>query len=139
MGHRSPRILSAILLFALIAMLSSCYAIKDASQKKMFSELSESYRKAILWSDFEYASEFLAEGYRKIEKIDPVYKMIKVTAFEEKRKVVDPEVNTVEQVVDIRYFWVDRMVEKSITEHLVWEWDPEAKIWFLISGLPKFD
>ena len=139
MGNKPHRILSAILLFALAALLSSCQSFQDVKQKKVYSNLSKTFRQAILWSDFEYASEFLAEGYKKNEKVDPVYDEIKVTAFEEKRMVVDPEINTIEQVAEIRYYWVDRMVEKSITEHFIWEWDPEAKNWFLISGLPKFE
>ena len=139
MRNRSHRILSSIFLFALAAMLAGCQPIRDVRQKKLYSELSQTFRKAVLWSDFEYASEFLAEGYKKNEKIDPIYNEIKVTAFEEKRMVVDPEINTIEQIVDIHYYWVDRMVEKTITEHLIWEWDPEAKKWFLISGLPKFE
>ncbi len=138
MGNKPLRILTAIFLFALAASLPSCQSFQDVKQKKMYSNLSQTFRKAILWSDFEYASEFLADGYRKNEKVEPVYDEIKVTAFEEKRMVVDQEINTIEQVAEIRYYWVDRMVEKTITEHFIWEWDPEAKKWFLISGLPKF-
>ena len=139
MGNKPHRILTAIILFALAALLSSCQSFQDVKQKKQYSNLSQTFRQAILWSDFEYASEFLADGYKKNEKVEPVYDEIKVTAFEEKRMVVDTEINTIEQVAEIRYYWVDRMVEKSITEHFIWEWDPEAKKWFLISGLPKFE
>lgn len=109
------------------------------NQKKKFSELSKSYRTAILWSDFEYASMFLAEGSASKQRLDPSYEKVKVTAFEKKRNIVDPEVNKIEQVVEIRYYWKDRMVEKSMTDNQVWEWDAEDQNWYLTSGLPVFE
>ncbi len=131
----NPWLLASVLLM----LVAGCGTISDMSQKKKFSELSKAYKDAILWSDFEYASEFLADGLENKDRLDPSYANVKVTAFEKKRNIVDPDVNKIEEVVEIRYYWIDRMVEKSVTDNQVWIWNPEAQNWFLVTGLPDFE
>ncbi len=125
--------------FLFLIVLSGCGTLSGMNQKKKFSELSKAYKTAILWSDFEYASEFLADGLVDKDRLDPIYENVKVTAFEKKRNIVDADVNKIEEVVEIRYYWIDRMVEKSITDHQVWEWNAEARNWYLVTGLPSFE
>ena len=128
----------------LLLIILGCATISDLDQKKKFSDLSKAYQTAILWSDFEYASRFLAEDAANedaanMDRLDSSYENVRVTSFEKKRNIVDPDVNKIQQVVEIRYYWMDRMVEKSITDNQVWEWNADRRSWYLTSGLPVFE
>lgn len=123
----------------LITLSFACTVYVDKQQKARFSDISNAYRKAILWSDFDYASSFLKSDLQKQYQTDPIYQNIKVTAYNEKQVVVSSDLNKIEQTVHIQYYWLNRMVEKTIVEHLVWEWDTNAKNWYLTSGLPMFE
>lgn len=123
----------------LLFLIFGCATISDLDQKEKFSDLSKAYQTAILWSDFDYASMFLAEDAASRDRLDSSYENVKVTSFEKKRNIVDAEVNRIELVVEIRYYWMDRMVEKSITDNQVWEWNADHRNWYLTSGLPVFE
>jgi hypothetical protein len=126
--------------FCVIMMLFAwgCSKIVDIKQKDSFSHSSKAYRQAILWSEFEYAMSFHKTDPQNPIELDPLYKKIKVTGYEEKHHVVNSDVSQIEQTVHIQYYWVDQMLEKNIMVNLLWEWDNNSNTWYLISGLPGF-
>jgi hypothetical protein len=122
----------------LMTFALGCSKIVDIKQKESFSHLSKAYRQAILWSEFEYAMSFHKTDSQKQTEIDPIYKKIKVTAYEEKHHMINSDVSQIEQTVQIQYYWVDQMLEKNIMVNLVWEWDTQSENWYITSGLPGF-
>ncbi len=126
------------IMIAIIILLSGCSISAGNKQNRMFSDSHDAYRHAILWSDFENASSFLKPDRQSVFKLDPIYSKIKVTAYDEKNFVVNSDNSRVEQTVQIRYYWVDQMIEKDITVNPTWEWDANSQIWYLTSGLPVF-
>ncbi|MFO8086115.1 MAG: hypothetical protein R6U27_17535 [Desulfobacterales bacterium] len=128
--------LSAILM---IAAAFGCSKIVDLKQKDTFSQVSEAYRKAILWSDFGYASTFVKKDHQNSYQLDSTYQNIKVTGYDEIHAMVNTDISRIEQTVHIHYYRIDQMVEKRITDHPVWQWDEKAGNWHLISGLPCFE
>ena len=122
----------------ILAFAWGCSKIVDIKQKESFSNLSKAYRQALLWSEFEYAMSFHKTDSQKQTELDPIYKKIKVTAYEEKHHVINSDATEIEQTVQIQYYWVDQMVEKKIMVNSVWEWDSNSNTWYLISGLPGF-
>lgn len=126
-----------VAVLVMILLACGCSRVADIKQKEAFSETSRAYRQAILWSDFEYAATFLKDSHQ-IPEIDPMYQKIKVTAYNERRHAFNHDSGKIEQTVQIQYYWIDQMIEKSIIDHPSWEWNPEAGFWFLSSDLPVF-
>jgi len=42
------------------------------------------------------------------------------------------------QTVEIKYFYKDRLKEKSIIDRQLWEFDEASDAWRLKTGLPRF-
>ena len=123
----------------MILVVSACSQVTDNRQKKIFSDIHNSYKNAILWSDFEYASSFQKTDSQSRVKPDPMYNNIKVTAYDEKGLVFDFDKQRIEQTVSIQYYWIDQMIEKRILVNSIWEWDKTSKTWYLVSKLPNFE
>jgi PBP1b-binding outer membrane lipoprotein LpoB len=123
----------------IIVMLSGCAQMENIKKKQSFSNINNAYRNSILWSDFEYALSFQKKSLQDQVKLDPMYKKIKVTAYDEKRHVVNSNATQIDQTVHIQYFWIDQMLEKSIIVYPVWEWDAHSQNWYLISEPPVFE
>jgi PBP1b-binding outer membrane lipoprotein LpoB len=123
----------------IIVLLSGCAQVENIKKKQSFSDINNAYRNSILWSDFEYALTFQKKSLQDQVKLDPIYKKIKVTAYDEKRHVVNSSATQIDQTVHIQYFWIDQMLEKSIIVNPVWEWDAHSQTWYLISELPVFE
>jgi hypothetical protein len=122
----------------MMVLLIGCTQMTNIQQKEKFKDINNAYRQAILWSDFEYASSFHESHLQNQMELDPIYKIIKVTAYDEKRHVINSDANHIEQTVDIQYYRIDQMLEKSIIFNPVWKWDTQSKNWYLISGMPIF-
>jgi hypothetical protein len=126
-------------IIVIMILLSGCTQLENIKKKQMFSDINNAYRNSILWSDFEYALSFQKKNSLKGQvELDPMYKKIKVTAYDEKRNVVNSNATQIDQTIHIQYFWVDQNLEKSIIDYPVWEWDPHSQNWYLISELPVF-
>jgi PBP1b-binding outer membrane lipoprotein LpoB len=126
-------------IIVIMILLSGCAQLENIKKKQMFSDINNAYRNSILWSDFEYALSFQKKNSLKGQvELDPMYKKIKVTAYDEKRNVVNSNATQIDQTIHIQYFWVDQNLEKSIIDYPVWEWDPHSQNWYLISELPVF-
>jgi hypothetical protein len=66
------------------------------------------------------------------------YRQFQVSGYEVR---VSQQLSDVEyeQQVEIRLVNRHTQVERVITDRQTWRWDPEAKRWWLVSGLPKLD
>jgi hypothetical protein len=118
--------------------LVNCSKITNMTSKKMFVERLDSYKRSILWSDFETASIFIKPQPQKKQSFNKDYNHIKVTDYQVKNIKIIGDLEIINQEVEIRYYRLSNMVERSITDIQTWEWEPEAKLWYLVSGLPNF-
>jgi hypothetical protein len=123
----------------IMVLLSGCAQMNNIKKKQMFSDITKAYRNSILWSDFEYALSFQKNSLQDQVGLDPRYKKIKVTAYDEQRHVVNSNATQIDQTVQVQYYWIDQMLEKSIMIYPVWEWDTHSQNWYLISELPVFE
>jgi hypothetical protein len=122
----------------MMVLLVGCIRMANIQQKEKFKDINNAYRQAILWSEFEYASSFHESHLQNQVKLDPIYKVIKVTAYDEIRNVVNSDATQIEQTVNIQYYRIDQMLEKSTVFYPVWKWDTRSKNWYLISSMPLF-
>ncbi len=104
-----------------------------------FEQISSAYEQAIQWSDYD-----VANGFRKNQETDHeawnVDKLdkIRVTSYELLNSNPSEDKLRVHQAVKIRYFIADQMIEKTLIDRQLWEYDDTEKAWYLQSGLPDF-
>ena len=65
-------------------------------------------------------------------------KQIKVTSYKLLDRNILESKETAEQKVEIRFYNIDRLIEKTIIDNQTWIFDRDLENWFLSSGLPDF-
>jgi len=129
------------LLVLLAVFLAGCTSLQGKYRLAQFENISSAYGQAIRWGDYD-----VANGFRKkqetdheawnVDKIDK----IRVTSYEllNSNPSEDKNILRVHQAVKIRYFNADQMIEKTLIDKQLWEYDDTEKAWYLQSGLPDF-
>jgi hypothetical protein len=127
----------ALLLLALVTACGSMGAKRNPRDDMLYLYVS-----AIRWSDFDKALAFIDP---KVLEERPVtafelerYKQFQVSGYDV-RTGREPAEGEYEQVVEIRFVNRHTQVEKIVTDHQHWRYDPEAKRWWLTTGLPRLD
>lgn len=127
----------ALLLLALVTACGSMGANRNPRDDMLYLYVS-----AIRWSDFDKAVAFIDP---KVLEQRPVtafelerYKQFQVSGYDV-RTGREPAEGEYEQVVEIRFVNRHTQVEKIVTDHQHWRYDPEAKRWWLTTGLPRLD
>jgi hypothetical protein len=132
-----PQRLVALLL---LVLLTACGSM--GTQRNPRDQMLYHYVSAIRWSDFDKAAAFIDP---KVLEQDPItsfdlerYKQFQVSGYEVKSGR-EPAQGEYEQVVEIRLVNRNTQVEKIIVDNQHWRFDPEAKRWWLTTGLPDLD
>lgn len=100
------------------------------------------YVSAIRWSDFDVAQNFIDPLVKEANPLSDAelerYRQFQVSGYEVKSGS-EPAPDRYEQVVEIRLVNRNTQVEKVIIDRQQWRWDPIAKQWWLMTGLPDLD
>ena len=132
----SLRLLAATLVLVLLAACAS------AGQRSPRDQVLYDYVSAVRWSDFDAAARFLDPMLLAREPLTDLererYRQFQVSGYEVK-SASEPAEGEYRQVVEIRLVNRHTQVEKVLTDRQQWRWDPEAKRWWLASGLPDLD
>ncbi len=108
----------------------------DTHFMKMEERLSQ-YGAALRWGSWETASDFQPVAERG--RLDlPYLKNIHVTSYDPVYREELKGSDVIRQNVEIRYYFEQTGVEKTITDRQTWRYDNEKGQWFLLSGLPDF-
>lgn len=133
---RFPR---TALVLALVLLLAAC---ASSGQRSPRDQMLYDYVSAVRWSDFDAAARFLDPELLAREPMTDLererYRQFQVSGYEVK-SASEPAEGEYRQVVEIRVVNRHTQVEKIITDRQRWRWDPEAKRWWLASGLPDLD
>ena len=129
-----------LLLACLVLVLAACAGA--GGQRSPRDQTLYTYVSAVRWSDFDAAYEFLDPAWLAANPMTDAererYRQFQVSGYEVKT-AREPAEGEYEQVVEIRVVNRHTQVEKIITDRQRWRWDPEAKRWWLASGLPDLD
>ena len=131
------RLLLRCLLICWLALLAGCP--KSASKGSALEEIQYAYSAAIRWGDFENAWQAVDPAYRAEHPMTELeferYKQIQISGYRDLSTRGGPD-GTVERAVELRVINKHTMAER--TERYVerWRWDPEAKRWWLVVGMP---
>ncbi|UCE88618.1 MAG: hypothetical protein JSW10_09805 [Pseudomonadota bacterium] len=124
------------MLFALFAQLVGC------STTDKLNELDytvRAYERVIRWGDLEMTGQFRKE--RDVVLTDQDKKRmagIRVTSYDVVDSSVSKDKLHAQQLVKIRYYFQDTMVEKTISDRQDWAFDEETQKWYLESYPPEF-
>jgi hypothetical protein len=132
----SLRLPAALLVLVLLA------ACATAGQRTPRDQVLYDYVSAVRWSDFDAAARFLDPELLEREPLTDLererYRQFQVSGYEVK-SASEPAEGEYQQVVEIRVVNRHTQTEKVLTDRQRWRWDPEAKRWWLASGLPDLD
>ena len=130
------KLLLRCLLACCLVLLAGCP--KSASKGSALDEIQYAYSAAIRWGDFEGAWNLLEPGYREAHPLTNLelsrYKQIQVSGYHDLGSQVLPD--QARREVEIGVVNRNTMAERSLRYREQWRWDPEAKRWWMLRGLP---
>ncbi len=126
------------LVIVCILALVGCGAVSQSVRMDKFEDTSRSYEDSLRWGHSELMPLFLKTGNetdlsRDVTALDRT----KIISYELLRVKMAEDGSRIEQTVKIKYYYSDELVEKSIIDEQLWEYDPSGG-WRLVSGLPAF-
>ena len=121
-----------------LSVLVGCTTINEIEQKDQFDKVSRSYEQALRWGEWVLAKNLLdPESQQKDSPDIEELKQIKVTSYVLNQATVSEDVMEIQQVVEIQYYRVNQMKEKTLIDRQTWKYN-EVSGWRLASGFPKF-
>lgn len=135
----TPRTLRAgLILLVTTLLLGGCQSLGDKKKYDALTLTLRAYENTLRWGDIEQAYGYLRPEQVTDVQIPPGLDNIRLTNYE----VIAPKTplgeHGISQTVLIHYIEQDRQMEKKLTDQQVWEYDPVAQRWHLISKVPEF-
>jgi hypothetical protein len=137
--NRPP--LAAAFVALLMVLLVACGGGSGAVKPKRLDQLL-GYGSAVRWNDFDEAWDFVDPAVRAARPLSDFererYRQIQVTGYDVRNQTASADGLTIEQTVEISLVNRNTQVERIVTDHQRWVFNPETKRWWLASGLPDF-
>ena len=122
----------------LLAVLAPA-AAQSRLQRGKLQQVQDAYAASIRWGDFENAWQAVDPAYRAEHPMTELeferYKQIQISGYRDLSTRGGPD-GTVERAVELRVINKHTMAERTMRYRERWRWDPEAKRWWLVVGLP---
>ena len=123
---------SRLPLLLLVLVLAGC---PDGTRKPSADNTLTDYGVAVRWNELDRADDFIDPALRASQALSDLER-------ERFKQVKDRQVGadgSITQVVEIRVVNRNTQVERTITDHQAWRYDPAAKRLWLTSGLPDLN
>jgi hypothetical protein len=108
-------------------------------QRNKLQQVQETYAAAIRWGDFENAWQAVDPAYKAEHPMSELeferYQQVQISGYRDVSTNGGPD-GTVERAVELRVINKHTMAERTMRYRERWRWDPEAKRWWLVVGLP---
>ena len=132
------RILSVPIVLALL-LLAGCAT--DQRNQTLTATLN-AYANTVRWGNLANAEQFVDPDVREAHPLTPLdlsrFKQLRIGDYDDGQGPIADGENKVRQVVSIGVINIHTQEERTITDHQSWRYDPQAKHWWLTSGLPDF-
>ncbi|WP_066091990.1 hypothetical protein [Xanthomonas massiliensis] len=137
MKRLAHRALLALVLAALaLPALAGGYS---RSQLRKLETTQQDYATALRWEGFEQALNFVDPAYRRDHPVDALhlerYRQLQVSGYHELGSGTDEAGNPVREA-EIGIINRNTQAERTVRVRETWRWDPQAKRWWQVSGLP---
>lgn len=125
------------LIVGVIFFTAGCATITEKNRMAGFEEISKAYERIMLGSKFETAHGFTdPKSVRKGIEFT-AYKGIKIVEYRVKEGWVSDDKLVVNQIVEMKYYRIDRLVVRTIRYEQLWKYDDLKNTWLLQTGLPE--
>ena len=128
----------AVLMLALV-VAAPASAFGKRKKGSQLDAVQVAYATAIRWGEFEQAWEYLDPAYREAHPMTELgferYKQIEVSGYTDRGSVAGEE-GSVIRTIELRVINRHTMAERSLRYREQWRWDPEARRWWMVLGLP---
>ncbi|MGH8077688.1 MAG: hypothetical protein ACREPE_10230 [Lysobacter sp.] len=127
-----------IFLFAVLFGLAGCASV--GTERNKLDEAQFAWSGAIRWGDFDGATNLMDPKLR--DKTAPTemelerYKQVQISAYRDLGASADLKGGTAVRDIQIGVINRHTQAERSVRYREQWRWDPEAKRWWLTSGMP---
>ena len=125
----------------LALLIFGCAAVKDMKRMDRFNEIAYDYKLAMRWSDFETVNSYRKDrktddSFDKVEKLEDD---IQVISYDVRDMSIAEDNTEVRQVVEIHYYRLDAMIEKTIKVVENWEYMSPPGKWVIKGDFPDFE
>lgn len=126
--------------FLVLLSLSGCSTLTHVKRIEQLERTTRDYQMILQASDFHSASGMLDEASSgQTEKGLDSLDNIRVTSYEVRKARLSDDKQELNQIVEIRYYKITGMLERSIIDEQLWKYDDKLNKWRLHTGLPKFE
>lgn len=130
-----------MVLFLLLAGAPTADAQSTRKQGRQLEKIQHAYSSAIRWGEFEEAWQLVDPRYRQAHPMTELamerYQQVQVSGYADRTSESTEDGNVIRNV-DLRVINRHTMAERSLRYREQWRWDPEARRWWLATGLPDF-
>ena len=123
----------------LLAAMSLQAAGPGRAQRAKLAQTQAAYVAAVRWSDFEAAENFIDPQQRQAHPLGDVqrerYRQVQVSSYRERSSSMDAE-GMLERRIEMGVINRNTQAERTVLVTERWRWDPEAKRWWQMQGLP---
>ena len=130
---------STLMLLLLVAASVQAGDGPSRSQRAKLLPTQDAYVAAIRWSDFEAAEAFIDPAYLAAHPLSDLqrerYRQLQVSSFRERGSSIGAD-GGIERRVEMGVINRNTQAERTLTLTERWRWDPQAKRWWQVEGLP---
>lgn len=138
---RAMRIPWLVSLFLLLVAVAAPASAAGARQRAKLDEIQAAYASALRWSDYESAWQLVDPEVRAQRPLTGLelerYRQLQISSYREGGSGVLDD-GTVVRAVEVGVINRHTQSERVIRYEERWRWDPEAKRWWQMAGLPDF-
>jgi len=131
-------VLKVLVLMGLMTAWLSADA-QSFRQRGKLTEVQDAFAASVRWGDFENAWQAVDPAYREEHPMTDLeferYQQVQISGYRDISRRSGPE-GTIERQIELRVINKHTMAERTLRYLERWRWDPEAKRWWLVVGLP---
>jgi hypothetical protein len=139
MSIRTPHLVFPAVLTALL-VLTGCATAAKSTQRDALDRNQYAWSAAIRWGDFEGAVSLIDPELNEKKPPSAIelerYRQVQISAYRDLGENRDLEAGTAVREVDIGVVNRHTQDARTVRYRETWRWDPEAKTWWVTSGLP---
>lgn len=123
----------------LLGVSSGCARLEAEEKSIQLQDLTRAYRKAIRWSEFEVAKEYIRHRDGSEFHYDKAFfEGIKVTSMEIIKRDVSMKNLVATVTVEISYYHIDQGSVRTIEDVQLWWYQEESERWYIDGDFPAF-
>ncbi len=123
-------------LLLICILFTACATLKD--RMDMLDQAQRGYESAMRWGYYGAAFAMHRNADGSVPTPAPRLNNFKVTSYHVLSRSVADDQNSADQVVEIKYYNVDYMREKTLTLQQHWRYDAPTHNWHVTSSPPDF-